>query len=80
MSNKRRPSKELRRRYNAGIQLVKDGLDPYLVMEHVLWPSEALEQASRGELPHGWQMTPEGEKHNRRLERQRELYWQAKRA
>jgi hypothetical protein len=78
MSDKHRPPKDLRRRYNAGIQLVKDGMDPYLVLERVLWPSEAVEQASLGELPMGWYWTPDGQRENDKLGRQRARYWERK--
>lgn len=70
--------KETLMRYDAGIELVLDGVDPWLVLESVLWPSEALARASAGELPPGWSWTAEGERLNALHERQRERYAAAK--
>jgi hypothetical protein len=80
MSARRRPTDELRKRFNAGIELVKDGVDPYLALELVLWPSKAVEQASAGELPPGWNWTSEGERKNELHQRQRDAYWAKKKA
>lgn len=78
MSLKAAPSKEFRARWNAGIDLIQDGEDPWLVLERVCWPSEDIEKASAGELPPGWFWTTEGKREKDKLERQRARYWERK--
>jgi len=51
----------LKRRYTAGIQAVRQGADPALTLSLVVWPSEDVEQASRGEVPQGFRVLTEDE-------------------
>jgi len=80
MPNKRRPSKEMRARYNAALDAVHDGADPYEAFWLVLHPTEDMLCAERGELPDGWRWEPDADDYFGRLERQRENYWAKKEA
>jgi len=51
----------LKRRYTAGIKAVRQGADPALTLSLVVWPSEDVEQASRGEVPQGFRVLTEDE-------------------
>lgn len=57
----------LKRRYFAGIRAVRNGADPAYTLSLVLWPTEDVERASRGEIPACYRMLTEEElrlKHN----------------
>lgn len=45
---------DIRKRYMAGIDAVEAGADPYETFWLVLFPSEAVKQAQRGEIPRGY--------------------------
>ena len=68
------PSKEMRRRYKACLELVYDGVDPWVALELLVFGSPAIEKAERGELPDAWRMLSEEELDGKRREAYRTRY------
>jgi hypothetical protein len=82
VSEKPAPSRRFRRRYDATLQLVRDGVDPWLAFWYLMNPSEDMLLAETGELPEGWRWLTEEELREERAayhrRRQRSRYQQRK--